>query len=118
MPAVDEISHYGLIQMRRADVHSETHGSKSLAQIGWNHQVTKAQRREQCLAESSDVDHARVPVQSLQRRDRRAFIAVLAVVVILDDPGSGSLRPIEQLQSSRSAHGHTQGKLMRWNDKS
>ena len=58
--------------------------AKRSTRSGGNDDVADAQRREEHLAEGADVDDARVAVEPLQRRDRLALVAVLAVVVVLD----------------------------------
>ena len=77
------------------------------------HDVAESQRREQNFAERSDVDHAGVRVEALQRGDGLAFVAVLAVVIVFDDPRAGALSPFDQLQTARSAHGDAERKLVR-----
>ena len=44
---------------------------------------------------------------------RRAVIPELAVVIVLENPGIGVLRPIEQFQPARHRHLDAQRKLMR-----
>src|SRR5260370_20381221 len=76
------------------------------------YEVSKPQRGEEEFAESPDVDHARVGIETLQRGDGLAFVAVLAVVVVLDDPGSGALCPLNQPQTARGAHGNAEWELV------
>ncbi|WP_373848603.1 hypothetical protein, partial [Achromobacter insuavis] len=66
-----------------------------------HHHVAHAQAREHGLAEGAHVDHPAVGVQALQRRDRRAVVAELAVVVVLEHPQAARPRRLQQLQAPR-----------------
>src|SRR5215831_16558446 len=81
-----------------------------------NHDVPQTQRWEQDLAEGADIDHPRAGVHPLKRPDRAAGITIFAIVIILDDPGSAPLRPVEQFESSRGRHGQSQRILVRGRD--
>ena len=87
-------------------------GGKGLHQSRRNHQIGDAQGGKEHLREGTEIDHP-IGIQALQRRQRPPRIAELAVVVILQDPGVGFARPVEQLQSARQRHHHPQRILMR-----
>ena len=94
----DEVGEHALGNSGPADVHRIADCGEVRDEILRDHDVAETQRREQHLAERADIDDPAVSVQPLERGDRRAAIAVLAVVVVLDDPGSVSLRPVEELE--------------------
>jgi len=52
-------------------------------------------------------------VEGVQRRQRPAGIAVLAVVVVLDDPGVGADGPVQEREAPPEAQGHAEGILVR-----
>jgi hypothetical protein len=79
-------------------------------------QVAHAQGGRQHFAESADVEHAGIAIESLQRSDRLALVAVLAVVVVFDDPRPGAPRPVEQVQPACGAHRDAEGELVRGRD--
>src|ERR1035438_1318409 len=102
--------------MRRAKIHRPPGRCETLDEIGRNDHVSEAQRWEESLAERADVNHAPATIESLQGCDRHAFIAVFTIVVVLHDPGTRMVRPIEQLEAARGAHGYSQRILMRGRD--
>src|SRR5262249_48798926 len=108
-----EISEHSLKEVGRTYVHTIANCGETFDQVSWNHDITEPQRREQCFAEGPDIDNAGVAVQALQGSDRHARIAVFAVVIVFDDPGPGTVRPIEKLQTAPGAHGRAKRKLMR-----
>src|ERR1700733_6120710 len=83
-------------------------------QISRDHNIADAQRGKQYLAKRSDIDNALMIVEALERGDWRAFVPILAVIVVFDNPGSVLLGPLQKLQPARGAHRHTQWKLVRW----
>ena len=64
-------------------------------------QPAEPQRRRERLARRAGVDDA-LGRHALQRADRRAVVAVLGVVVVLDDDRVAAPRPVEQLRARRS----------------
>ena len=56
------------------------------------------------MREGADIDDALGVVGALQRRQRAAVIAELAVVIVLDDPGVALIGGGEQLGAARQAH--------------
>lgn len=77
------------------------------------HHIAQAQARKQYLRQRTDVDHATGAVQALQRCQGRAGVTVLAVVVVLGDPGAVRLGPAQQREAPAQAHGHAEGQLVR-----
>ena len=73
-------------------------------QFARHDQIADAQRRDQRLAEAADVDDAVGVIEAAQRRHRAAAEAVLAVIIVLDDPGAVALGDVEQLQPLLDAH--------------
>jgi hypothetical protein len=64
-----------------------------LAQRGRRDQEAEAQGRQQRLREGTHVDHPPGGIERLQRFDRSAVKAELAVVVVLDHGGVVALGP-------------------------
>src|SRR5262249_59305505 len=50
------------------------------------------------------------------RSDRPASVAILAVVVVLHDPGAGLRRPGQEGETAREAHGRSEWELVRGRD--
>src|SRR5688572_24618710 len=100
-------------------VGQSSRGGKGIDQIFGNHYETKPQSRENRQTESSDIDNtiSRLFVESLKRGERSARITEFAVVIILDDPSAGALRPFKERQSSRQTHNRSERHLMRRSDK-
>ena len=66
--------------------------------------VADPQPRKEHLRERADVDHLAGAIEGLQRRDRRAFVAQLAVVVVLEDRHLVLVGEREQRPPARVAH--------------
>ena len=62
-------------------------------------QIGKPNAREKHLAERAGIEHTPITIQALQRRQRAADIPVLAVIVVLDDPGVVLRCPVQQRQA-------------------
>ena len=86
MTLTNEIGEHGLKESRWPDVVDEPDGEKAVHKIRWHDHVAKPQGRKQNLAKGSDINHSRVAIQSLQAGNRVAFVAKLAVVIVLDNP--------------------------------
>ena len=76
-----------------------------------NH-VGNLDRRKQSRRKCSQIDHAVVPIQTLQRRNRFSEITQLAVVIILDDDALVADRPVDQFISSADRHHRARRKLI------
>jgi hypothetical protein len=112
MPGRHELRHHRLsADFRVAHVHRAAPG-KGLDQADRQHQVAQAQRRKGHLAESPDIQHPPRAIEGRQWRQGRAAVAVLTVVVILDDPAARTLGPGQQFQAPGQAHHHAGGVLM------
>ena len=72
---------------RRDDLGQEARGQDGVAE---------AEAREERLREGAEVDDAPFSVHAGERGERRAGVAELAVVVVLQDPGVGLARPVEE----------------------
>src|SRR5713101_3577920 len=99
--------------MGRTHVHCMANRYKVLDEVGGDNDIAHPQRRKQDLAERTDVYHPRRMVEALQRCYRFAVVAILAVIVVLDDPRSGALGPVEELKTTRSAHRRSKRILVR-----
>src|SRR5262249_39746530 len=63
-----------------------------------------------------NVDDDAVAIDPLQRGQRAAVVAELAVVIILEDPGVASTRPLEQLYSALERQRCSERRLPRGSD--
>src|SRR5262245_10336049 len=79
-----------------------------------SHDETETQAWREHLGEASDVDRAPLPVEAHERRERGAFVAILAVEVVLDDISANRNGPLEQLEAAAQRQRHTERKLARW----
>ncbi|MNS76639.1 hypothetical protein D3C72_1101920 [compost metagenome] len=61
-----------------------------------HHQVRQAHAGKQHLAERPRVQHPPLRIQTLQRGQRTADVAVFAVVVVFHNPGLTALGPVQQ----------------------
>ena len=62
-------------------------------------QIGKPNARKKHLAERARIEHAPIAIQALQRRQRATDIAVLAVIVVLNDPCAVARSPVQQRQA-------------------
>ncbi|MCY1403571.1 hypothetical protein D9M71_187550 [compost metagenome] len=105
MPLGHELRHYRLGAHLRMPHRQRPAAGKRLHQLPGQYQVAQAQRREGNLAEGPDVQHPPGTIQCRERRQWVTAVAVLAVVVVLDDPAVPALGPGQQFQASGQAHG-------------
>ena len=112
MPFAHEVLDGFLKKVGRKNVHGGANRYKMIHQIVWNHDVTQPQGRKKNFAEGSDVDYAGIMIKPLQGGNGRTLKAVLAVIVVLDDPGSRPLCPVQELHATRSAHRRAERVLM------
>src|SRR6186997_689054 len=77
-----------------------------------NH-ASEADRGENSFAERAEVDHTSVAVKSLERSERTAGVAKLAVVIVFEYQGILLLGPLDQFKPTRQAHRHAKRILMR-----
>src|SRR3984885_11087488 len=108
-----EVAESFLMEVGWKYVHRRANGNEVFYQILWNHDVAKTQGGKEDFTEGSDIDDPIIPIEALQGGNRRAFEAILTVVVVLDDPGAGALRPVQQLHATPCAHRRTEWVLMR-----
>jgi hypothetical protein len=80
-------------------------GDEDVRETGRDHEIADPQRREEDLAEAAEIDHAPGRVEPLQRGQRPARVAILAVVIVLEDPDARALGPLQQRESPNQAHG-------------
>ena len=79
-----------------------------------HHGEAQAQRRRQSLAERAAVDHPAGAIERGQRRQRMAAPAELRIAVVLQDPGIGAARPVEQRQPPADRQRAAQRRGVRW----
>ena len=69
------------------------------------------------MLKRTEVEHLTRLVQPLQGLQRAPAVAILAVVVVLHDPGVGLVCPVQQGQAAAQAHAYPRRKLVRGRDK-
>ena len=90
----DEAGEGPLFEAARPGVGQRFGGAEGIDERCRYHQVSEAQRRKQHLREGAGIDDALVTVESLQGFDGADTETELAVVVVLEDPCPGPLRPV------------------------
>src|SRR4051794_12949484 len=101
---LDEIVDCGLKDQRRelaGDADGLVEGTRQFARYD---QITDAQRGYQGLAETADIDDAVGMIEAAKGWDRAAVKTILAVIIVLDDPGAMALGDVQQLQPFLDAH--------------
>ncbi|MCY1532846.1 hypothetical protein D9M68_681410 [compost metagenome] len=101
-----------LHQLALAEQLRQAGGEMRRQRLGQHHEA-HAQPREERLGKGAHVDDAVVLVQALQRCQRPALEAELAVVVVLDDPRAALPRVFEQHAPPRQAHHGAERVLVR-----
>ncbi|PSQ68220.1 MAG: hypothetical protein BRD26_08840, partial [Bacteroidetes bacterium QH_1_64_81] len=110
----EEVGHDHLGGEGRASFQQGLGGGKRLDQRLGHHEVAEAESGEQHLAKGADVDDPARVVEPLEGGDGTPFVAVLAVVVVLQNPRLRAFGPVQQRQSPGQAHRHAEGILVRW----
>lgn len=95
---------HDLIQPRRLPVGELAGRGEGVHEVRREDGVAEPKRREEHLAESADVDNPTLRVQPLQGFEGPAGVAVLRVVVVLQDPCKRAPRPTQKLQPPGEAH--------------
>src|SRR5580704_9222552 len=112
MSFAQKVREHRLIQMGMGKVQSLPYGHETVDKVRRNDHIARPHRRKKDLAESSDIDHTGISIETLQRSDGHAAVAVFAVVIILHYPRTRTLGPIQKLQTTRCAHCCSQRVLM------
>src|SRR5258708_3891217 len=89
-----ELGEDELLQQGREEIDRFAMADESIHQLARHDDVSEAESGEEHAAEGSEVDHARRRVHPLQRAEGTAGVAILAVVVVLDDPGAAATASI------------------------
>lgn len=113
-PLGDEVGEHELAQSRAGDVRPAFGFDEVVAQVGWCEQPAESQRGGERLGHAPGVDDV-LGGEGVHGGDRGTVVAVLGVVVVLDDqaPRPG---PIEQLPAARCGKDHAGGELVRRRD--
>src|ERR1700716_3980574 len=82
---INEARQRGLCWTRGVPIRHVLGAVRSVAQRWRQYRESESQRREHGLGERADVDHSAAGVQCLERFERTAAEAELAVVVVFDD---------------------------------
>src|SRR5215467_6975130 len=103
VPLSNKISQSGLLNERRTPIRNPACCQKGIDEVLGNNQVAESKRRKEHLAKSAYIDDSAISIQALERRNRLTLVAVLAVKVILDNPGIILCGQVERLQAIREA---------------
>src|SRR5215471_9387227 len=95
VPLSNKISQSGLLNERRTPIRNPACCQKGIDEVLGNNQVAESKRRKEHLAKSAYIDDSAISIQALERWNRLTLVAVLAVKVILDDPGIILCGPVE-----------------------
>src|SRR5581483_12370502 len=98
MTLSDEVAEYRLIEERCVAARDRQRRGDDVHEIRWQDEIAQAERREQHFAEAAGEQHDVVRVESLQCRHWPPRVAILAVVVVLEDHRTRTARPVEQRQ--------------------
>jgi len=105
-----------LFQQRKVHIDEAARREKALEQLGGSDQVAQAQGGKEHFAKSPDIYHAPGAIQALQRLQGPPAEAILAIIVVLYDPGLRLSAPFQQRQPPAQAHGDSGGELVRRGD--
>ena len=100
----DEVGERRLEEERRILSGDADRRLEALDELRRDDDVGDAERREHRLRQRADIDDAAAVVQALHRRDRMPAEAILAVVVVLDDPGVVLLGDMEEAEAHVHRH--------------
>ena len=92
LAAVEEVGERELVEHRRAAIGEQLGLGDALDELRREDEPAEPEPGRERLAGGAGVDHA-VGSEALQRADRRAVVAVLGVVVVLDDQRVALARP-------------------------
>ena len=96
----DEVGQRFLEKVRRKNIHCMTDCLEAVNQIFGDDKISQAERRKQNFAECPYINHSSIHIQSVQGSNGGAVKAELAVIVVLDNPGAGVLRPVQELNAA------------------
>ena len=100
----DEVGERRLQEERRILAGDADRRLEALDELRRHDDVGDAERREHRLRHRADIDDAAAVIEALHGGDRMAAEAVLAVVVVLDDPGVVLLGELEQAEADVHRH--------------
>jgi len=83
----NEVRQHFLIKAGRAKIDRTPDGQKTVDQIRRNNDIAQPQGRKQDFAEGPDIYNAGIGIETLQGRDGRALVSVLAIVIVLYNLG-------------------------------
>ncbi len=73
---------------------------EAVNQVLGDNKIPQADRWKQNFAEGPHINHPGIHIQSVHGGNRGAFVSKLAVIVVLDNPCPGVLRPVQQLNAA------------------
>ena len=98
LAAPDQLGERELVEHARLPVRELLLFERGLEQVGREHEPAEPEPRRQRLRGGAGVDHA-AGLESLERADRSAVVAELAVVVVLDHDAVRRPHPVEQARA-------------------
>src|SRR6218665_507875 len=114
VPLVDEIEQGRLQQQWRHMAGNIDRLRNAGHQTRRKHHEANAQCRKQQLRKSADINHPARRIAALHRRNGLPLEAILAVVVVLDDPCVATLGDFQQAQPLLHAHGGAKRVMAGW----
>jgi len=108
MTILNELGEHSLVERWALPIPQRASVRKCVDQDGRHDQVAQPEGRKEHLAERAEVYHPAIGIQALQRRERSAGVAVLAVIVVFENPGVLASCPFEQRTAARQGHDHAQ----------
>src|SRR5581483_1752280 len=112
MSFLDKIRQSELFEDRDMSLQLPLQRCDEIDKLRWDHQITQAQGRKHDLAQGAEIDYTSFIIQPLERLDGSATIAILAIIVIFENPGVRLLGPLQQGQTLSQAHNHAKGGLV------
>ncbi len=92
-------------------------GGHRLDQALWQHRIANPQAGKQRFGEGADIKGPVMGIEPLQTGGGLSGIMKFTVIVIFEDEGVVTLRPVDQLQSPLQWERCAGRKLMGWRDK-
>src|SRR5262249_2739387 len=112
MTCGEKVAHGRLLKHGSMSIRQEASGRELVDQLRRNDQVTEAEARQEDVAETPGVNDRTALIEALERRNRATGVAILAVVVVLENPCSCAIGPFEKRHSPAHGHHWAQRKLM------
>src|SRR5579859_2260817 len=113
MALMQKVGQSHLLQNGDVDVDKAPRDQQRLDQFDGRDKIPQAQSRKKHFTKGADIQHPPGLVQPLEGFQWTPTQAVLAIVVILQNPRASLSGPFQQCQTATQAHRHPGGELMR-----